>query len=157
VEGVFPDLILDEFMTFGPSDIPPGFGARREIRLLVVDDQQEHFEHLLEAAGMYNSEYTVECRFVSEPQEALSTAVEWRPAVVLLDLHVVSSALDLLRQIAEIGPSVVATSATRLPDMAEKVSQCGGVGYLTKSDNPDDVESLLNYVAAVAAPTPTSH
>jgi len=140
-----------------PPDMPPGFGARREIRLLVVDDHQEHFDQLCEAAGMYNAEFSVECRFVSGPQEALSAAVEWRPAVVLLDLHVVSSALDLLRQLAEIGPSVVATSETRLPDMAEKVSECGGVGYLTKSDNPDDVESLLNYVAAVAAPTPTSH
>ena len=144
-------------MNSGPLDTPPGFGTRREIRLLVVDDQQEHFEQLREAAGMYNAEYSVECRFGSEPLEALAAAVEWRPSVVLLDLHVVSSALDLLRQIAEIGPSVVATSETRLPEMAEKVSQCGGVGYLTKSENPDDVESLLNYVAAVAAPTPTAH
>jgi CheY-like chemotaxis protein len=144
-------------MAFIPGDPHPSFSARKEIRLLVVDDQQEHFEQLREVAGMYNPDFTVECRLVSDPTEVLEVTANWQPSVVLLDLHCISSALSLLKQISEIGPSVVATSSNRLPDVAEKVAQYGGVGYLTKSENPDDMESLLSYIASIATPAATEH
>jgi CheY-like chemotaxis protein len=144
-------------MAYLPSISVGDCATRRAIRLLVVDDQQEHFEQLVQVAEMYHPDFTVECRLVSDPEKVVEVASDWQPSVVLLDLHVVSSALQLVRQISAMGTSVVATSSVRLPELAERISECGGVGYMTKSENPEEVESLLNFVASVAHPIPTSH
>jgi DNA-binding NarL/FixJ family response regulator len=144
-------------MPFPPAPPDSQFSSRKEIKVLVVDDQPEHFEQLREAADMYNPDFSVQCRLVSTPDEALEVTSNWQPAVVLVDLHAISSALTLLKKISEIGPSVVATSLNRVPNIADKIAEYGGVGYLTKSENPDDMESLLSYIASIAAPSPTEH
>jgi len=144
-------------MGYPPSISAGDCSTRRAIRLLVVDDQQEHFEQLVQVAEMYHPDFSIECRLVSDPSKAIEIASNWQASVVLLDLHVISSALQLVREISALGTSVIATSSTRLPEMAERLTEYGGVGYLTKSDNPDEVESLLNLVASVAHPAPMSH
>jgi DNA-binding NarL/FixJ family response regulator len=145
------------YMGYVPPNDNGEFEPRKEVKLLVVDDQAEHFAHLQEAAEIYHVDYAIECRMASSRDEALEMAANWHPTVVLIDLHVVSDALNLLSQIAEIGPAVVATSESRIPDIPEKVAQYGAVGYVTKSDTAEDIESVLHYIASVAAPMPTSH
>lgn len=145
------------FMGFNFNDDQGASSPRKEIRVLVVDDQPEHFESLRGAAEMYNPEFSVELRLVCDRQEALSVTSSWHPSVVLLDLHVVSDALDLVQQLSKIGSSVLATSEVRISDMSHKVAQYGGVGYQPKSDNPDDLEALLSYIASIAGPMPSSH
>lgn len=125
-------------------------GLRREVRLLVVDDHGEHFEQLQEMAGLYHPEYQVECKLASSAGEAADLAASWGASVVLLDLHVISEALELLKQLSMQGTAVVATSDTRLPELVDTASDYGAVGYLSKSENPEDIEVLLNYVAGVA-------
>lgn len=144
-------------MAYLPSDNRGDFGLRKEVKLLVVDDHSEHFSQLKAAAEEYNSDFTIECKLVSTPQEAIEISNSWQPSVVLVDLHVVATTLNLITQIAEIGPSVVATSERRITDMPEKVARYGAVGYVTKADSTEDVESVLSYIASLAAPTVISH
>lgn len=144
-------------MAHVPSDSRGDFGLRKEVKLLVVDDHGEHFAQLQAAAEEYNADFSIECKLVSNVEEALQITNTWQPSVVLIDLHVVATALDLLTQIAEIGPSVVATSESRIAQMPEKVARYGAVGYFTKSDSTEDVESVLNYIASLAALLPTTH
>ncbi len=127
-------------------------GLRQEVRLLVVDDQLEHFEQLQEFAEMYHPEFRVECRLASSACEAEDVARSWKASVVLLDLHVVSSALELLQKLASQGAAVVATTDSRLPELVETVAHYGAVGYLPKSTNPEDLENLLSFVASVSTP-----
>jgi DNA-binding NarL/FixJ family response regulator len=144
-------------MSYVPPDSRGDFGLRKEVKLLVVDDHSEHFSQLQAAAEEYNAEFQIECKLVSNVEDALQMTGTWHPSVVLIDLHVVATALDLLTQIAEIGPSVVATSESRIAEMPEKVARYGAVGYFTKADSTEDVESVLNYIASLAAPAPTTH
>ena len=144
-------------MTYMPPNSSGEFEPRKEVKLLVVDDQAEHFMHLQEAAEIYQLDYSIECRLASNKAEALELAASWHPTVVLIDLHVVADALNLLSQIAEIGPAVVATSENRIPEIPDKVAEYGAVGYLTKKDSVEDVESVLHYIASVAGPIPTAH
>lgn len=137
-------------MTSIPTHRVMTTALRKEVRLLVVDDHGEHFEQLREIAEMYHPEFRVECKLASNAVEAVCLASSWRASVVLLDLHVISSALDLVKQLATQGTAVVATSDTRLPELAETASEYGAVGYLSKSDNPDDIEALLAFVAGVS-------
>lgn len=144
-------------MVFIPPDDMGDFALRRRVRLLVVDDHSEHFAQVQEVAAMYNADFDFECRLVSNSSEALEVTAEWNPSVVLIDLHLIASALDVLGKIAEHGPVVVATSESRIPELPEKLSNYGASGYLTKSDALEDVEALLNYVAAIAPAIPTHH
>lgn len=144
-------------MSYVPPTGKGDFGLRKEVKLLVVDDHSDHFAQLQAAAEEYHSEFSIECKLVATPQEALQMTNDWHPSVVLVDLHVVATTLDLLTQIAEIGPSVVATSETRIVDMPEKVARYGAVGYVTRADSTEDVESVLNYIASLAAPSMVAH
>jgi DNA-binding NarL/FixJ family response regulator len=144
-------------MAFIPVDDLGDFGLRKQVKLLVVDDHGEHFAQLQEVAEMYHAEFAFECRLVSNSSEALAVTAEWHPSVVLIDLHLIASALEVLGKIAEQGPIVVATSETRIPDLPEKVSQYGAAGYLIKSESLEDVEALLSYVASIAPNAPTEH
>ena len=125
---------------------------RKEVRLLVVDDHVEHFEHLQEFAEMYHPEYRVECKLATNAGEAVDLATSWGASVVLLDLHVISSALELVKQLSAQGAPVVATSDSRLPELGETAGSYGAVGYLSKSTNPEDIEALLTFVAGFSTP-----
>jgi len=134
-----------------PVDVP--FVLRKDVRLLVVDDHPEYFERLNECSEMYNPEYRVECKLVTGLSEALDVTSQWEPSVVLVDLHVGEEALEYVKRIAEVGPPVVATTETRMPDCQVIAQHCGAVGYVVKSEDQEDIEDLLEYVASVARDT----
>jgi CheY-like chemotaxis protein len=144
-------------MAFIPIDDVGDFSLRKQVKLLVVDDHSEHFTQVQEVAAMYHADFDFECRLVSDSSQALEMAAEWRPSVVLVDLHLIADTLDVLGKIAQQGPVVVATSETRIPELPEKLSQYGAAGYLTKSEALEDVEALLSYVASIAPGAPTEH
>jgi DNA-binding NarL/FixJ family response regulator len=155
---VFPlAFCVIRLMAFIPTGDLSDFGLRKQVKLLVVDDHSEHFAQVQEVAAMYHADFAFECRLASNSKEALEVTAEWHPSVVLVDLHLIASALDTLKQIAEQGPVVVATSETQIPELPQKVSQYGASGYLVKSEALEDVEALLSYVAAIAPDVPTAH
>lgn len=135
-------------------DVP--FVLRKDVRLLVIDDHAEYFVRLSECSEMYNPEYRVECKLVTALHEALEVATKWEPSVVLVDLHVSGEALEYVKRIAEVGAPVVATTVTRMPDCQAIAEHCGAVGYVVKSEDLEDLEELLDYVASVARDTVVS-
>jgi CheY-like chemotaxis protein len=140
-------------MAFIPDLPPSSAGLRREVRVLVVDDVREHFELLVEVAEMYNPSCKLECRHAAEASTALELIGEWQPGVVLLDLHAGADAVAILEQLAVLGRPVVATSTYRSPELSQVASSHGAVGYLPKSENLDDLEALVDLLAAVASPS----
>lgn len=150
-------LFLYRLMAYVPPDNRGDFGLRKEVKLLVVDDHADHFAQIQAAAEEYHSEFNIECKLVSSAQEALQITNDWHPSVVLVDLHVVATTLELLTQLAESGPSVVATSERRIADLSEKLARYGAVGYVTRADSTEDIESVLSYLASLAAPETIAH
>jgi DNA-binding NarL/FixJ family response regulator len=144
-------------MSFVPISTGVSAGLRKEVRLLVVDDNRDHFEALSEVADMYNPDFRIECRLACTGVETLEVLEEWKPSVVLIDLHSIADALSFVRQLAEQGRSVVATSAHRSSELSTVADQYGAVGYLSKSDNPEELEALVEFVAQVAAPPNNDH
>ncbi len=124
---------------------------RKDVRLLVIDDSEDHFEQICHVTEMYNPEYNVACERAESCQSLFAQEGGSQPTVVLLDIHILSDALTIIQQLSHQGIPVVATSAVRLPNIAETAHQYGAVGYFNKSDNPDDIEALIDFVAAVAA------
>jgi CheY-like chemotaxis protein len=139
-----------------PTGAPSG-SVRKEVRLLVVDDTSDHFELLAEVAEMYNSDYNIECRLVGTACETYEAVGEWHPSVVLIDLHCVADALAVVRTLSEQGRSVVATSENRSPELSSVADQYGALGCLSKSENPEDLEALVEFVATVSTRPDPNH
>ena len=144
-------------MRLMPSGEMFGSGLRKEVRLLVVDDHSDHFEHLQAHAEMYSSQFAIECKLVADAAEARPVVESWIPSVVLVDTHLISDSLAFMKELAEMGAAVVAVSEKRIPELVETCQQHGAVGYFTKSDNPDDVEALIGFIASVASKVAVSH
>jgi DNA-binding NarL/FixJ family response regulator len=132
-------------------------GVRKEIKLLVVDDQADHFEQIRTFADMYSSHFVIECKLAHDKDEANEVMAAWNPSVVLVDVHLISDAFNLIQEISHKGASVLAVSEARIPRLAETAQTYGAVGCLTKSDNPDDVEHLVGYIASIATSSIVSH
>jgi DNA-binding NarL/FixJ family response regulator len=132
-------------------------GVRKEVKLLVVDDQPQHFEQIRAFAEMFSSQFVIECRLARDKRETCEVVDSWNPSVVLVDVHLISDAFRLIQEIAHKGASVIAVSEARIPQLAETAHTYGAVGCLTKSDNPDDVEHLVGYIAAIARSSIVSH
>ena len=144
-------------MTIISTDKPARAGLRREIKLLVVDDHLDHFAQIQEFTEMYHPEFKVECKLATSPCQALELSASWEPSVVLLDLHMVSSALELLRQLSNTGATVVATSNVRLPELSRTAEEYGAVGYYSKGHNLDGIEALVNFASSLATTTYPTH
>lgn len=140
-------------MTAPITQRPVNATLRKEVRLLVVDDQLDHYEQIVEFAEMYHPEFKVECKLATNSGDAVTMASSWNASVVLLDLHAISSALELVQQLSHQGSAVIATSDNRLPELSETASHYGAVGYICKSYNPDDIEVLLSFAASVSSPS----
>lgn len=132
-------------------------GARKEVKLLVVDDQPDHVEHIQAFAEMFKAQCPIECKFASEREEADELLSSWSPTVVLLDVHIISDAMTFIRKLSQTGAAVIALSEARIPELAETAQSYGAVGCFTKSNNPDDVETLIGYVASIASQKVPSH
>jgi DNA-binding NarL/FixJ family response regulator len=132
-------------------------GVRKEIKLLVVDDQADHFEQIRTFADMYSSHFVIECKLAHDKDEANEVMAAWNPSVVLVDVHLIADAFNLIQEISHKGASVLAVSEARIPRLAETAQTYGAVGCLTKSDNPDDVEHLVGYIASIATSSIVSH
>jgi DNA-binding NarL/FixJ family response regulator len=140
-----------------PNGEMVGGGPRKEVKLLVVDDLCDYFDHMKAIADMYSSQFSIECKLVQDEGEASKEMDSWAPSVVLVDVHLLSSALELIRNLTEKGAAVIAMSEGRIPQLAETAQAYGAVGCFTKSDNPDDLEKLVGYVASVSTSSLVSH
>ena len=137
-----------------------GGGPRKEVKLLVVDDHVDHFEHLQAFADMYSSQFSIECKLAQGVREASELVDSWKPSVVLLDVHMDAGGavgLELIEEMSHRGAAVIALSEVRIPAMAATAESYGAVGYFRKSDNPDDIEALIGFIASVATTTVVSH
>ena len=144
-------------MSVPSSTDPKNTEIRKDVRVLVVDDNDDHYEHICEAASMYNPEFNLELQRADSRESVAEVSKTWEPTVVLVDIHILSDALKLIEQLSHAGYPVVATSTVRVPEIAEAAQQYGAVGYFNKSDNLDDIEVLFEYMASVAVVPSAKH
>lgn len=140
-----------------PNGEMVGGGPRKEVKLLVVDDLSDYFEHMRTVADMYSSSFAIECKLAQDEGEAHQQMESWQPTAVLVDVHLISESLELIRALTAKGAAVIAMSEGRVPQLTETAQSYGAVGCFTKSENPDDIEKLVGYIATVAADSLVSH
>ena len=119
-------------------------------QILVVEDNARNMlliRDLLQATGYRTLE-------ASTAGEALVRAIEYRPALVLMDIRLPDmDGVEALRRLRMASGTasipVVAVTAQAMKGDVERFREAGFDGYLTK---PVDIDELLATVARFAAP-----
>jgi len=132
------------------SPPPPASAAAippEQVRVLLVDDQAiigEAVRRMLATQG------GIEYRFCQDPREAIATAIEFRPTVILQDLVMPEiDGLDLVRdyraraETSEI-PLIVLSSREEAVTKAEAFAR-GANDYLVKLPDPVEVLARIRY------------
>lgn len=127
--------------------------SRAEVRVVIADDHayvRGQVREALEAGG---------CRVVAEgatADEAIELAVQHRPDVALLDIHMPGNGIRAARRITRELPSTVVVMLTQSDEDEDLFdSLCAGAsGYLVKSGNPAKLSDTLRGVLAGEAALP---
>lgn len=142
---------------------PPGSernqaASRKQVKLLIVDDQPDHIESLRAHTEMYYSNFALECNFVKTAKAALQELKKWSPSVVLLDAHTRDlKSLEIIERFTLNGVSVIVTSRVRSDEIEESALEYGAAAYLPMSENPDDMEAMIEAIAAASQPAAQNH
>ncbi len=140
-----------------PNGEMVGGGPRKEVKLLVLDDLSDYFDHMRTVADMYSATFAIECKLAQDEAEAHQQMESWAPSVVLVDIHTISKTLELIQALTSKGATVVVMSEGRIPKLAETAESYGAVGCFMKSENPDEIEKLVAFIASVASDSVVSH
>ncbi|MGW3865081.1 response regulator [Streptomyces sp. NPDC005047] len=117
------------------------------IRVMVVDDEaliRSGFQHILEAAE------DIEVVAAVPGGQAVRTALERRPAVVLLDIRMPDK--DGLTVLAELRrlphpPAVAILTTFGMDDYVAAALRSGAAGFLLKDTDPEQLPSLVRTLA----------
>lgn len=120
-------------------------------RLLLVDDDTAFLQVMSRALGKRGFEVLT----AETAEQALEAAHEKRPNYAIVDLKLEeSSGLDLVPQLAELGPGMVIVVLTGYGSITTAVTAIkrGATNYLSKPARVDEVISALGEPAPVALP-----
>jgi CheY-like chemotaxis protein len=114
------------------------------IRVLVVDDYQEHVDTLVSTLNMYGCE----ARGVTQGSEALAICDSWQPHLIICDgllegMRAWQFACRLLRDDPPQRPYLVALSGFGSTLQRRLCEECGYNEYVTK---PIELATLLSWV-----------
>ena len=125
------------------------------LRVVIADD------HPPTRAGVRGALEADGCLVVAEvgdARKAIEAAVEHRPDVCLLDIHMpgngIAAAGEISRQLPE--AAIVMLTASRDDDDLFEALRCGASGYLLKDMDPDRLAPALRGVLAGEAALPRS-
>ena len=131
---------------------------KKQVKLLIIDDQPDHIATLREHTEMYNANYSLECNFVKSTKAAIEALRNFQPSVVLLDAHTKDlKGLEIIERFNHNGASVVVTSRERSDDIEVSALEHGAAAYVPMSENPDDMDLMMETIAAVALPGEQNH
>ena len=124
---------------------------RKQIRLLVIDEQAGYYQSLNSWAEMCAHEYPVVCKHIKSDEGVSKVISEWGPSVVLIDAYLQDGDPFKFVDRCRAEPfQVIVMSNEHSQAIEDSARDHGAAGYLTKSEDPDDLEKLLSELAEVA-------
>ena len=124
-----------------------------KVKVLVVDEDRDYFEQLQECADMCSHEFKVECIYSSDEKEALSIIEKEHPSIIVMDAYMPAlESHGLLEKCNEGVVPLIVTSLYAIPELSDVSRRWGAEEYITKSENPDEVEEALRRIVELAVP-----
>ncbi len=123
---------------------------KKELRLLVVDGESVYSEFLKEFSDIWNERFSLVLSHVESATEAIAQLGELRPNVILVDAHLDDvNSLDFVEQCAGGSATLVVTSEIHSSTIESSAIERGACAYIPKTEDPDEVEFILERLAAI--------
>ena len=131
---------------------------RRRLTLLVIDEHREYFERIRDCAELCRHQCVVDCHFSSSAVGAEALISRLHPEVVLVDAHLPdTNSLALVQACSHENVPVVVASESVSSDIGDSARKFGAHGYVSKSDDPEEIEALLTQLVEMAPVLPLEH
>jgi two-component system, NtrC family, response regulator AtoC len=130
---------------------------RKKVKLLIIDEQPWYGDVLKEHAEMCH-DYDISCEVATTHEDVERLIRTWTPSVVMVDVHHTEiDSLDLIRKWEGGLHSVVAVSRERSKEIETSALSRGADAYVTKTENPDELQVLIERIAMLAPFLPELH
>lgn len=131
---------------------------KKKVRLLVVDDQPEYFEFIQEFSEICSHVYDIVCTYADTGEKAFELIRTWEPSIVLVDVHTANlDCFEFLDRCKRGAQPVIAVSNEQSKEIERSVLAKGATAYLPKTENPDEMESLLQEIISFSDELPEAH
>lgn len=126
--------------------------SKKQVKLLVVDDHEPYCDLIRECADMWHYAYDLECEFASSAEKALQLVHDFCPTVIMLDAHMLDvDCVEFIENHKAANATLIVTSEHPTEGLAEMATSHGAVIYVTKTEDPDELDCTLGKVAWLAA------
>ena len=132
-------------------------GRRKAVRLLLIGDEdsssdfENYFSGLKECAELCRHMFDVTCNFTNSGVEGKKLMRDWEPNVIIVDAHLHDfNSLEIVQFACTEHLPIVVTSDYPSREIENSAREQGAAGYLTKTDNPDELEMVLKEIVSIA-------
>jgi len=130
----------------------------RSIRLLVVDEHRGYTDLVDEAASVWGELVDIQCEFVSSAVEALERLGSFKPNVIMVDAYISDmNCLDFLDLCRDGLAPLIITSQHPSSSLCESVLSHGASAFVPKTEDPDELEAVLEKIIRIAVEGPLTH
>ena len=131
---------------------------RKSIRVLVVDEASDYFDQVKDHADLNSHHYQMACRLVTKVTEVAEMIRSWNPTVVVLDVaNSPTKSAEIAKGCSQREVPLVVTGYTHNKEIQAAIEKIGAVAYVVKSDDPEDLEQVVQLLATVAREECTIH
>lgn len=125
--------------------------TEKELRLLVVNEQDSYCELLNEQVELGDFDRQIECKCVSNEEEAKRAINDWAPTLVVMDAFLEeSNGFELMKYCNGMSTPVVVTSETTVEKIADSSAERGALAYIQTENDPDSLECMLRKIVEIA-------
>jgi DNA-binding response OmpR family regulator len=131
---------------------------KKRVRLLVVDDHNEFYDLIREYAEICEHQFDLVCEFADSSEKVSALMKAWLPSVMLVDAHTSEAdCFALLEACKRESVPVIVTSDHQNEEIEGSILSRGANGYVTKTDSPEEIESLLHRLQSVSTEFASRH
>ena len=126
-------------------------GDKKSIRVLVVDEGSEFFDQVQDQADQNSHHYKMACKLVTQISEVAEMIRSWNPSVVMLDVaNSPFNSAEIAKGCSQLEVPLIVTGYTHNKEIQASIEKIGAVAYVVKSEDPEDIEQVLELLATVA-------
>jgi DNA-binding NtrC family response regulator len=124
---------------------------RKEVRLLIVDDHEQHQHMFQDAVDSWHPDYRLECTFAKTAAEALEKIAKWAPTIVMVDAYFEDmNCFDLIGKCNPKACPIVVTSDHLVAGIRESAISRGAADYFSLPNDPDEFDMVMESVVSLS-------
>lgn len=131
---------------------------KKAIRVLVVDEASDYFEQVKSHADLNSHHYSMACKLATRITEAAEIIRAWEPTVVVLDVaNSPAKSAEIAKGCSQREVPLIVTGYSHDKEIQAAIEKIGAIAYVVKSEDPEDLENVVELLATVARDQPMMH